>query len=62
LNTYETLIKNNKFSKYLKDVNINEEKFVFNVYSKTKDNCGNDVRIDIIIGGRKTHWVPNIQK
>jgi formamidopyrimidine-DNA glycosylase len=62
MNGYATLIKNNKFSKYLKDVDIKEDKFVFNVYSKTKDNNGNDVRIDIIVGGRKTHWVPCIQK
>lgn len=53
-----------KFGNFMNNYNLllKNGKFVFNVYSKTKDNLGNNVRIDIIVGGRKTHWVSCVQK
>jgi len=58
----KTLTKKGKFERYLPEISLSNSKFKFNVYSKSKDNLGNEVKKETILKDRKTYWVEKIQK
>lgn len=54
-------VENGKFPDYHKNVKIGKEKFEFNVYRRKIDNNGNKVIGEVIIPGRTTYWVSDVQ-
>jgi formamidopyrimidine-DNA glycosylase len=57
-------IKKNPNHKYnfQSDTKIGNAKFKFDVYRQKTDPKGNPVKRDVIIKGRGTYWVPDVQK
>src|SRR5579872_2000627 len=51
-----------KRKRYHPKIKIRERTFKFYVYRRKTDPYGNRVKIDKIIGGRSTYWVPSVQK
>lgn len=60
-NHYDKIKKGN-FPDYYSDIAIQNKKFVFKVYGKTKDPEGNNVKGENIYSDRTTWWVPSKQK
>jgi formamidopyrimidine-DNA glycosylase len=61
LKSHRKKVDDGKFPNYHSDVKIGKEIFQFNVYRRKFDDNDNPVVGEIIIPGRTTYWVPNVQ-
>lgn len=61
LETHRKNVENGNFPDYHKNVKIGKEKCNFNVYRREADDDNNPVTGEVIIPGRTTYWVPDVQ-
>lgn len=62
LEKHKKYVDDGKFPDYHATTKIGKEKFQFKVYRKKFDDDKNKVVGDVIIKGRTTYWVPDVQK
>ena len=58
---HRKMIKENHFPNFHPETKIPKKDFKFKIYGQDEDPYGNKVVKDVIINGRKTHWVKEIQ-
>lgn len=61
LKTHRKNVEIGKFPDYHKNVKLGKEKCEFNIYRRKTDDDGNEVTGEVIIPGRTTYWVSDVQ-